>query len=209
MGKSRRKCAHPECTYVVNSDPSISTNYCCEKCEGVHQGADWAEGGKRHYKSCEKIEVGSPEAAGYGGGGWGCAGGMCKGGKKGWESAYDPYAMWAMWAGKGAKGGKAWGKGFESWGKGGGGGKARTDSGLKNHPAENKVWVGDLPEGITAEDLTAHFGLAGTVKLAALMKTGTAGLAFSDATEAQAAVLHLNGTEIGGKTIQVDVWTGK
>merc|ERR1712083_146473 len=26
----------------------------CPKCEGMDNGEEWAEGGKRHYKSCEK-----------------------------------------------------------------------------------------------------------------------------------------------------------
>jgi len=51
---SMQKCAHPECEYVKNSDPFVSLHYCCEKCEGLDKGEPWAEGGKRHYKSCEK-----------------------------------------------------------------------------------------------------------------------------------------------------------
>ena len=51
------KCEHPDCTFQAHTDLAIGGGrYCCEKCEGLHQGADWAEGGKRHYKNCEKIE---------------------------------------------------------------------------------------------------------------------------------------------------------
>merc|ERR1712129_153151 len=49
------KCKHPDCRFMQNSDPWISNGYCCEKCEGLHKGEDWAGGGKRHYKSCEQI----------------------------------------------------------------------------------------------------------------------------------------------------------
>lgn len=49
------KCKHPGCNFMQNSDPWISNGYCCEKCEGLHKGEAWAEGGKRHYKSCEQI----------------------------------------------------------------------------------------------------------------------------------------------------------
>lgn len=55
--KTLEKCANPRCTYLENSDPSISFRYCCEKCEGADKGEAWAEGGKKHYKTCEKIEA--------------------------------------------------------------------------------------------------------------------------------------------------------
>lgn len=53
---NRAKCAHPDCNYMRNSDPTISRLYCCEKCDGLHKGEKWAKSGKRHYKNCEKIE---------------------------------------------------------------------------------------------------------------------------------------------------------
>lgn len=235
--KGPKICAHPECNYLVNSDPSISTKYCCEKCEGLHKGEEWAEGGKRHYKNCEKIEAGDPTMAFGGKGG-------CKSGKYGvpGASAFDPYGMSFMYAmlakGKG-KGGKDGGKDGDDAAKGGGkdkggfgkgvkgkmmammmggmgvgmgkfGGKgAKSDSGLRATPADQKVWVGELPPGCTVEDLKAHFGLAGSVTCAAMMKGNTAGVAFSSAAEAEAAVLSLNGTEINDKIIIVDAWTGK
>lgn len=52
-----KKCEHPDCNYMRNPDPSVSRLYCCEKCEGLHKGAAWAAGGKRHFKSCAKIEM--------------------------------------------------------------------------------------------------------------------------------------------------------
>jgi len=52
--EEKRRCGHPECEYTVNSDPSISADYCCQKCEGMDKGEPWAVGGKRHYKDCQK-----------------------------------------------------------------------------------------------------------------------------------------------------------
>lgn len=50
------KCAHPNCNYMKHSDPTVSRLYCCEKCDGLHNGEPWAAGGKRHYASCQKID---------------------------------------------------------------------------------------------------------------------------------------------------------
>ncbi|CAK0865515.1 unnamed protein product [Prorocentrum cordatum] len=137
---------------------------------------------------------------------------MAKGGKKGWGGAYDPYGMWGakggckgaydpygMWGSKGAK------TGCKGGGKGGGG-KGPGKAELLGYPADKKVWVGDLPAGCTADDLMAHFGLAGSVQHVALMRTGTAGVVFSDAAEAEAAVVHLNGTEINDQAVKVEAW---
>lgn len=55
--KVLEKCANPRCFYLENSDPSISFSYCCAKCEGRHKGEEWAQGGKQHYKDCEKVEA--------------------------------------------------------------------------------------------------------------------------------------------------------
>jgi len=52
-----RPCGNPDCYYLVNKDASISLEYCCEKCEGRHQGLDWATGGKNHWKSCDRRET--------------------------------------------------------------------------------------------------------------------------------------------------------
>lgn len=52
------KCKHPDCNYRQNSDVAIAYGYCCEKCEGLHKNEPWAQGGRRHYKSCERIPAG-------------------------------------------------------------------------------------------------------------------------------------------------------
>ena len=58
QGEHSVKCQHPECNYVQNSDPSLCPGFCCEKCMGLANGEDWAQGGKkRHYKTCTKLTL--------------------------------------------------------------------------------------------------------------------------------------------------------
>jgi len=252
-GGSQQKCAHPECEYCVNSDSSIVLNYCCEKCEGLHQGADWAEGGKRHYKSCEKIECtggGGGGGGGFGkgkGDGFGFKGAAPKGG--GWMMAPQQPAMPPAMSGKGwGKGfkatqgpsmahamplpGKGWGKDFGQdsgmgWGnpigkdsfkgsgkdfgkglKGQRKGIAAAPS-LDDHPSENKVWIGNLEQGLDLEEVETYFSLTGgRVLFAALMKGNAGGVAYASADEATEAIALLNGSHFGGSEIQVGVWTG-
>lgn len=60
----QQRCANPGCEYLVHSNPSECELYCCQKCEGRHQGADWAMGGVKHYKQCEKRIMGTPSMMG-------------------------------------------------------------------------------------------------------------------------------------------------
>ena len=53
----RERCSLPGCPFLVHSDLNFCPNYCCLKCQGLHQGADWAKGGRRHYKHCECIYI--------------------------------------------------------------------------------------------------------------------------------------------------------
>lgn len=114
------KCALPDCNYMAHSDPTVSPGYCCPKCEALHAGEEWAEGGKRHYKCCEKREVGSgPPAPAFpkGMGGKGAGPYMMPGmaemaemfgamfGEKG-------YAMFEEMGGKAGKAGKGQGGGI-------------------------------------------------------------------------------------------------
>lgn len=111
---------------------------------------------------------------------------------KGWDSG--PYA-----------GGKA-GKDIKSAGKGNKGGGPS----MRNFPPETKVWVGNLPANATVDSVKEHFGLTGgTVKSAAIMNGNTAAVAYENAEEAAQAIAVLNMSDMGGKAIQVDVWTGK
>lgn len=84
--------------------------------------------------------------------------------------------------------------------------------GLNDFTADKKVWVGDLPDTVTYEQLMTHFSSIGKAKFATVMKgkgAGTGGVAFETAAEATSAVKMLNGSSLGGKTIQVDVWEKK
>lgn len=123
---------------------------------------------------------------------------------KGWggkgAGGYMPqWAMYQMmqWYGKGKGGGK---------GKGWGGG-------LSSFPAEKKVWVGNVPEGVTYQELQAHFNTAdGSAKFATVLKgkgAGTGGVAFATAEEATEAIAKLNGSTLNGASLVVDVWTKK
>jgi len=89
-------------------------------------------------------------------------------------------------------------------------GKGKGKSGLSSFPPEKKVWVGGLPsEGVTYQDLQAHFPGS---KFAAVMKgsgVGTGGVAFATAEEATEAIGKYNGSVVAGETIVVDVWTKK
>jgi RNA recognition motif-containing protein len=98
-------------------------------------------------------------------------------------------------------GGKASGKG---WG-GKGNRRKRLDSSLK-------VWVGNLPEGITEKEMKDAFSAAGTVKEAVpfgAKRNHEGCVAFASAAEAQQAISMLNGGDFNGNTIEVDTWEKK
>jgi len=109
--------------------------------------------------------------------------------------------------GKGKSKGKGKGKGMdkktEQWN--------RTMDKLNKIDADQKVWVGGLSEKTTWKTLEKHFEESGGVKpkITEIMKAGTACCAFKDAEEAQSAIASLNGSELEGKDIEVDVWTEK
>merc|ERR1712060_511459 len=81
--------------------------------------------------------------------------------------------------------------------------------GKKDDPSK-KVWVGNIPEGITQEEIAENFKQAGTVVKASLTtKTRTGIIHYSTAAEAKQAIAMFNGSEVGGATLHVDEWTGK
>jgi len=77
--------------------------------------------------------------------------------------------------------------------------------------ADHKVWVGGLSKAVTWKKLEKHFEESGGVKpqVTEIMNKGTACCAFKDADEAQSAIASMNGSELEGKSIEVDVWTAK
>merc|ERR1719453_1095876 len=113
-------------------------------------------------------------------------------GKGGYGYGMDPWTMMAMMMG--------------------GKGKGRQKSGLATFAAEKKVWVGNIPEGTTYQELQEHFASAGTAKFASVFTgkgKGTGGVAFAEEGEAAAAIKSLNGSTFKGVKIEVDVWTKK
>mmetsp|Transcript_6127 Transcript_6127/g.9931 ORF Transcript_6127/g.9931 Transcript_6127/m.9931 type:complete len:126 (+) Transcript_6127:65-442(+) len=95
---------------------------------------------------------------------------------------------------------------FDGYGKGKGKGK------LKVAP-ELKVWVGGLSSETTWKDLQTHMNQAGKTKWVEVFNSksavGTGAVVFSTAEEATNAVATLNGSELKGGAIQVDVWVKK
>merc|ERR1719399_1248494 len=93
-------------------------------------------------------------------------------------------------------------------GKGKGKGKGKS---LRSFYPEKKVWIGNLPEGITYKELHEHMKASGA-KWVEVMKgagKGTGGAGFATAEEATAAISALNGSMLNGSRIEVDVWTKK
>merc|ERR1719335_1838070 len=88
-------------------------------------------------------------------------------------------------------------------------GKGKKKRGLSTFPVEKKVWVGNIPEGTTYQELQEHFGSAGTAKFATVFSgkgKGTGGVAFAEEEEAAKAIKTLNKSTFKGVKIEVDVW---
>merc|ERR1712007_140199 len=79
---------------------------------------------------------------------------------------------------------------------------------LQKIDAELKVWIAGLDEKTSWKKVREHFKDVGKPKVA-LMNKGRACVAFDTAEEASDAIATHNGSELGGKTIEVDVWTQK
>merc|ERR1719199_1877262 len=76
--------------------------------------------------------------------------------------------------------------------------------------AERKVWVGGLDKATTWGKLEKHFKeLDCKPSVTEIMSKGSACLAFKSADEAANAIATVNGSEVGGCVIEVDVWTQK
>eukprot|EP00930_Biecheleria_cincta_P021405 TRINITY_DN15883_c0_g1_i1.p1 TRINITY_DN15883_c0_g1~~TRINITY_DN15883_c0_g1_i1.p1 ORF type:complete len:300 (-),score=75.02 TRINITY_DN15883_c0_g1_i1:119-973(-) len=125
----------------------------------------------------------------------------------------------ASFAGKGAAaaagtwvwvppGGSAVGK---AAGKGGKGKKplTKTEERLQKIDNSLKVWVGGLPEGTTWKQLEEHFATVVKPKVTDVMRAGHGVVAYDNAEDVETAIATLNGSELGGATIEVDVWVKK
>merc|ERR1711920_779508 len=102
--------------------------------------------------------------------------------------------MFQKMAGGGA--GKSWGNGngSKSWG---------------NQDRSTTIWIGNIPEGITQEELAENFKQAGTIKKTNLTKGRTGIIEYTSADEAQKAITMFNGSEVNGSALHVDAWTKK
>merc|ERR1719235_1129512 len=96
--------------------------------------------------------------------------------------------------------------------KGGKGGKGKgKGKSLRSFYPEKKVWIGNLPEGVTYKELHEHMKQSGA-KWVEVMKgagKGTGGAGYATVEEATAAISMMNGSVLNGAMIQVDVWTKK
>merc|ERR1712224_434377 len=96
----------------------------------------------------------------------------------------------------------------------GGGGKGKggkNKMSLSNFHADKKVWVGNLADGTTSKELHEHFkehGAKWSESYGGNSK-GTGGVAFKTSEDATKAISTLNGSNLKGNMIQVDVWTKK
>merc|ERR1711948_135709 len=71
------------------------------------------------------------------------------------------------------------------------------------------IWVGNVPEGVTYQELKAHGESAGTAKWAEVFQKkgqGTGAIGYATAEEATAAITILNGTVLKGQPITTDTW---
>eukprot|EP00933_Yihiella_yeosuensis_P050298 TRINITY_DN48071_c0_g1_i1.p1 TRINITY_DN48071_c0_g1~~TRINITY_DN48071_c0_g1_i1.p1 ORF type:complete len:299 (+),score=69.38 TRINITY_DN48071_c0_g1_i1:111-1007(+) len=81
---------------------------------------------------------------------------------------------------------------------------------LKKMDPSLKVWVGGLPEDYSNwKELQQHFASISKPVVCDVMKRGTAVVAYKTIEEVETAIATLNGSELGGNTIEVDVWVKK
>eukprot|EP00931_Biecheleriopsis_adriatica_P063017 TRINITY_DN380_c0_g1_i5.p1 TRINITY_DN380_c0_g1~~TRINITY_DN380_c0_g1_i5.p1 ORF type:complete len:316 (+),score=105.06 TRINITY_DN380_c0_g1_i5:80-1027(+) len=80
---------------------------------------------------------------------------------------------------------------------------------LKKIDASLKVWIGGLAEGTSWKDVEKHFTSVAKPTVTDVMKKGTAVVAYKTTEDVETAVASLNGSELKGNTIEVDVWVQK
>jgi RNA recognition motif-containing protein len=86
----------------------------------------------------------------------------------------------------------------------------KTKEKLRKFDAKNKVWVGGMSNTTTWKKLEKHFKETADLKPAVVdvnEKKGTGVVCFKDEDDVSTAVAVLNGSELDGNTIEVDVWT--
>jgi len=116
------------------------------------------------------------------------------------------------WGGKGKSWGKSWASPMQSWGKsfGKGWGKSKgKGKGKFTCKPDRKVWIGGLSKEVTRGKLVHHFKETVKPAIVEIMGKGSACISFKTAEDAETAISVLNGSELEGKSIEVDVWTKK
>eukprot|EP00928_Gymnodinium_smaydae_P083956 TRINITY_DN671_c0_g1_i1.p1 TRINITY_DN671_c0_g1~~TRINITY_DN671_c0_g1_i1.p1 ORF type:complete len:189 (+),score=44.01 TRINITY_DN671_c0_g1_i1:107-673(+) len=162
---------------------------------------------------------------GAGGGGWQSKGGNSgvkatqiggqgKGGGN-WQSNTGSSGSWQKNSGGGAQE-DSWNKSDDSaltsaligalLAQGGGRNSGKWRKGVD--PSKT-LWVGNLPDSCTYQDLLTHAKQVGNAKWAEVYKhkgSGTGAIGFASAEEATQALMALNGSMLGTSVIQCDAW---
>merc|ERR1712039_53403 len=105
--------------------------------------------------------------------------------------------------------GKGGGGGGGGGGKGGGGKGGWGGGDWKNKDRTTTVWVGNIPEGVSIEELQENFKQAGNIVRANLTRGRTGIIEFSTNAEAMQAISMFNGSVVNGSALHVDEWTKK
>merc|ERR1712187_376262 len=125
------------------------------------------------------------------------------------KMVWMPDWMWHEKGGGKGKGGDSWSPPIwqpqfsKGWGKGKGKGQK------KKIDKDKTIWVGNLPTGVTFQELKTHGEQAGGAKWAEVFKfkgEGTGAIGYSSPEEASAAITILNGTVLNGSAIATDTW---
>lgn len=77
---------------------------------------------------------------------------------------------------------------------------------LKETPDTCKVWIGGLDPKTTWKALEKHFVAVAKPKVTEIMNKGKACVAYENEEDVAAAIAALNGTELDGKTLELDTW---
>merc|ERR1712183_1133478 len=115
----------------------------------------------------------------------------------------------------GGGGGMAWGGKSGGGGKGGSGGGGKGGNWREHRPPRSEkdrsttVWIGNIPEGITQDEIAENFKQAGAIKKTNLTKGRTGIVEYSTPDEAAQAITMFSGADINGSILHVDVWTKK
>jgi len=72
-----------------------------------------------------------------------------------------------------------------------------------------KVWIGGLTADTTWKDLEKHFATVVKPSITEIRKNGTAVAAYKSVADVETVVAGLNGSELKGNSIEVDVWVQK